>query len=69
MTQMEESFTRLLSGLYLAVIFMFLLLAAQFRSLLESVNMILSLSLTRRVSSAGSTWPARRSRPSRSSRS
>jgi HAE1 family hydrophobic/amphiphilic exporter-1 len=45
MTQMEESFTRLLRGLYLAVIFMFLLLAAQFRSLLESVSMIVSLSL------------------------
>jgi len=45
MTQMEESFTRLLRGLYLAVIFMFLLLAAQFRSVLESVSMIVSLSL------------------------
>jgi len=45
MTQMEESFARLLRGLYLAVIFMFLLLAAQFRSLLESVSMIVSLSL------------------------
>ena len=45
MTQMEESFGRLLRGLYLAVIFMFLLLAAQFRSLLESVSMIVSLSL------------------------
>jgi hydrophobic/amphiphilic exporter-1 (mainly G- bacteria), HAE1 family len=45
MTQMEESFQRLLRGLYLAVIFMFLLLAAQFRSLLESISMIVSLSL------------------------
>jgi HAE1 family hydrophobic/amphiphilic exporter-1 len=45
MTQMEESFSRLLRGLYLAVIFMFLLLAAQFRSVLESVSMIVSLSL------------------------
>jgi hydrophobic/amphiphilic exporter-1 (mainly G- bacteria), HAE1 family len=45
MTQMEESFGRLLRGLYLAVIFMFLLLAAQFRSLLESLSMIVSLSL------------------------
>jgi HAE1 family hydrophobic/amphiphilic exporter-1 len=45
MTQMEESFARLLRGLYLAVIFMFLLLAAQFRSLLESLSMIVSLSL------------------------
>ena len=35
MTQMEESFQRLLRGLYLAVIFMFLLLVAQFRSLIE----------------------------------
>ena len=45
MTQMEESFDRLLRGLYLAVIFMFLLLVAQFRSLLEPFNMIFSLSL------------------------
>jgi HAE1 family hydrophobic/amphiphilic exporter-1 len=45
MTQMEESFGRLLRGLYLAVIFMFLLLVAQFRSLIEPFNMILSLSL------------------------
>ena len=45
MTQMEESFQRLLRGLYLAVIFMFLLLVAQFRSLIEPVNMIFSLSL------------------------
>jgi HAE1 family hydrophobic/amphiphilic exporter-1 len=45
MTQMEESFQRLLRGLYLAVIFMFLLLVAQFRSLIEPFNMILSLSL------------------------
>jgi hydrophobic/amphiphilic exporter-1 (mainly G- bacteria), HAE1 family len=45
MTQMEESFQRLLRGLYLAVIFMFLLLVAQFRSLVEPFNMIFSLSL------------------------
>jgi len=45
MTQMEESFQRLLRGLYLAVIFMFLLLVAQFRSLIEPFNMIVSLSL------------------------
>jgi HAE1 family hydrophobic/amphiphilic exporter-1 len=45
MTQMEESFQRLLRGLYLAAIFMFLLLVAQFRSLIEPFNMILSLSL------------------------
>ncbi len=45
MTQMEESFQRLLRGLYLAVIFMFLLLVAQFRSLLEPFTMIFSLSL------------------------
>ncbi len=45
MTQMEESFQRLLRGLYLAVIFMFLLLVAQFRSLIEPLNMIVSLSL------------------------
>lgn len=46
MTQMEESFGRLLKGLYLAVIFMFLLLLAQFRSLIEPLNMVFSLSLT-----------------------
>ena len=45
MTQMEESFQRLLRGLYLAVIFMILLLVAQFRSLIEPFNMIFSLSL------------------------
>ncbi|OGB92636.1 MAG: hypothetical protein A3H39_20855 [candidate division NC10 bacterium RIFCSPLOWO2_02_FULL_66_22] len=45
MTQMEESFQRLLRGLYLAVIFMFLLLVAQFRGLIEPFNMIFSLSL------------------------
>ena len=45
MTQMEESFARLLRGLYLAVIFMFLLLVAQFRSLIEPLNMLFSLSL------------------------
>jgi len=45
MTQMEESFQRLLRGLYLAVIFMFLLLVAQFRSLVEPFNMLVSLSL------------------------
>jgi len=45
MTQMEESFRRLLRGLYLAVIFMFLLLVAQFQSLIEPFNMIFSLSL------------------------
>jgi HAE1 family hydrophobic/amphiphilic exporter-1 len=45
MTQLEESFARLLRGLYLAVIFMFLLLVAQFRSLIEPLNMVFSLSL------------------------
>jgi hydrophobic/amphiphilic exporter-1 (mainly G- bacteria), HAE1 family len=45
MTQMEESFQRLLRGLYLAVVFMLLLLVAQFRSLVEPLNMVFSLSL------------------------
>jgi HAE1 family hydrophobic/amphiphilic exporter-1 len=45
MTQMEESFERLLRGLYLALILMFLLLVAQFRSFIEPLNMLLSLSL------------------------
>jgi HAE1 family hydrophobic/amphiphilic exporter-1 len=43
---MEESFNRLLKGLYLALIFMFLLLVAQFKSLVEPFNMVFSLSLT-----------------------
>jgi HAE1 family hydrophobic/amphiphilic exporter-1 len=45
MTQMEESFGRLFRGLYLALIFMYLLLVAQFRSLIEPLNMLFSLSL------------------------
>jgi HAE1 family hydrophobic/amphiphilic exporter-1 len=45
MTQMGESFDRLLRGLYLAVILMFLFLVAQFRSLVEPFNMLFSLSL------------------------
>src|SRR4029450_9405183 len=42
---MERSSQRLLRGLYLAVILMFLLLVAQFRSLVEPFNMLVSLSL------------------------
>jgi HAE1 family hydrophobic/amphiphilic exporter-1 len=45
MTQMDESFRRLLKGLYLAVIFMFLILVAQFRSFVEPLNMAFSMSL------------------------
>jgi HAE1 family hydrophobic/amphiphilic exporter-1 len=45
MTQMEESFRRLLRGLYLAVLFMFLLLVVEFRNFTEPLNMIFSLSL------------------------
>jgi HAE1 family hydrophobic/amphiphilic exporter-1 len=45
MTQMEESFRRLLRGLALAVILMLLQLVAQFRSLVEPLNMLFSLSL------------------------
>ena len=45
MTQMEESFRRLLKGLYLAMLFMFLLLVVEFRSVVEPVNMLVSLSL------------------------
>jgi HAE1 family hydrophobic/amphiphilic exporter-1 len=45
MTQMGESFDRLLRGLYLAVVLMFLFLVAQFRSLVEPFNMLFSLSL------------------------
>jgi HAE1 family hydrophobic/amphiphilic exporter-1 len=46
MTQMDESFRRLLRGLGLAVILMLLQLVAQFRSLVEPLNMLFSLSLT-----------------------
>lgn len=45
MTQMEESFGRLLNGLKLAVIFIFLILVAQFRGFTQPFNMILSLPL------------------------
>ena len=67
MTQMEESFQRLLRGLYLAVIFMFLLLVAQFRSLVEPFNMVFSLSLML-TGILGGLLP-RAARPSRPSRS
>jgi HAE1 family hydrophobic/amphiphilic exporter-1 len=45
MTQMEESFRRLLRGLALALVLMLLQLVAQFRSLVEPLNMLFSLSL------------------------
>ena len=45
MTQMMESFDRLLRGLYVAVIFIFLILVAQFRSLAQPFVMLLSLPL------------------------
>jgi HAE1 family hydrophobic/amphiphilic exporter-1 len=45
MTQMMESFDRLLRGLYLAVIFIVLILIAQFRGFAQPVVMILSLPL------------------------
>jgi HAE1 family hydrophobic/amphiphilic exporter-1 len=45
MTQMEESFERLLRGLALALVLMLLQLVAQFRSLVEPLNMLFSLSL------------------------
>jgi HAE1 family hydrophobic/amphiphilic exporter-1 len=45
MTQMEESFRRLLRGLSLALVLMLLQLVAQFRSLIEPLNMLFSLSL------------------------
>jgi HAE1 family hydrophobic/amphiphilic exporter-1 len=43
--QMEESFQRLLRGLYLGDLHVPLLLVAQFRSLIEPFNMVFSLSL------------------------
>jgi HAE1 family hydrophobic/amphiphilic exporter-1 len=45
MTQMMDSFRRLLNGLVLAVIFMFLVLVAQFRGFLQPLQMIFSLPL------------------------
>jgi HAE1 family hydrophobic/amphiphilic exporter-1 len=43
MTQMMDSFRRLLRGLMLAIIFMFLVLVAQFRGFLQPLQMIFSL--------------------------
>lgn len=45
MTQMMDSFRRLLNGLMLAVIFMYLVLVAQFRGFLQPLQMIASLPL------------------------
>ncbi len=45
MTQMMDSFRRLLHGLVLAVIFMYLVLVAQFRGFLQPLQMIASLPL------------------------
>jgi HAE1 family hydrophobic/amphiphilic exporter-1 len=45
MTQMMDSFRRLLNGLVLAVIFMYLVLVAQFRGFLQPLQMIASLPL------------------------
>lgn len=45
MTQMMDSFRRLLNGLVLALIFMYLVLAAQFRGFLQPLQMIASLPL------------------------
>jgi HAE1 family hydrophobic/amphiphilic exporter-1 len=45
MTQMMDSFRRLLGGLMLALIFIFLVLVAQFRGFLQPMQMIFSLPL------------------------
>ena len=45
MTQMTDSFRRLLSGLALAIIFMYLVLVMQFRGFLQPLQMIASLPL------------------------
>lgn len=45
MTQMMDSFARLLTGLQLAIIFIFLVLVAQFRGFLQPLQMIFSLPL------------------------
>lgn len=45
MTQMMDSFRRLLGGLVLAIIFMYLVLVAQFRGFLQPLQMVASLPL------------------------
>jgi hydrophobic/amphiphilic exporter-1 (mainly G- bacteria), HAE1 family len=45
MTQMMDSFRRLFNGLLLALVFMYLVLVAQFRSFLQPLQMIASLPL------------------------
>ncbi|MCL5773459.1 MAG: efflux RND transporter permease subunit [Firmicutes bacterium] len=45
MTQMMDSFRRLLAGLLFAFLFMFLILVAQFRGFLQPLQMIMSLPL------------------------
>ena len=45
MTQMMDTFTRLLRGLGLALIFIFLVLVAQFRGFLQPLQMVFSLPL------------------------
>src|SRR5438445_979512 len=45
MTQMMDSFRRLLNGLVLAIIFMYLVLVAQFRGFLQPLQMVASLPL------------------------
>jgi HAE1 family hydrophobic/amphiphilic exporter-1 len=45
MTQMMDSFRRLLTGLWLALIFMYLILVVQFRGFLQPLQMIASLPL------------------------
>lgn len=45
MTQMMDSFARLVRGLEMAVIFIFLILIAQFRGFAQPLNMVLSLPL------------------------
>ena len=45
MTQMMDSFRRLLNGLMLAMVFIFLVLVAQFRGFMQPMQMVLSLPL------------------------
>src|ERR671937_1602210 len=45
MTQMMDSFRRLLNGLVLALIFMYLVLVAQFRGFLQPLQMVASIPL------------------------
>ena len=64
MTQMMDSFTRLLRGLGIALIFIFLVLVAQFRSFIQPLQMIFSLPLELAGVFLALSWRTRRFRRS-----